>query len=354
MGSETGASCRDQVILVDETAESVPAPNAGSSRNRRMSTSDLDTPGRPEREASVRPLVVVVPHIFVEDTFEVASTPEQRPVQALLPHGSYPPLRDRVGVRRLDRRRDGPDAVGSEDIVERAGELAVAVTNQEPRCPARVQGVVATLPCWIKNRWSLRASAGVLQPRVLRGRLLRAAATAARSPAVCLLRSVPLGKYCRSPARCRSATARAGPSRRPGPRSGNGAAGRATWAPRRCPGSGHGPPGSCRAAPGRRGGAGRAALPGCPAVVGRGWDLQDPQDGLDPEPVTMLCDEPHDRRRVGSVEVGPRRGSGLVTGPFPRAASRTRRAPFNAPGSPQARWGCVLVPVRRPAAKATG
>src|SRR6266567_576568 len=183
---------------VGETAETVPTPNAGSSRNRRMSTSDLDTPGRPEREASVRPLVVVVPHIFVEDTFEVASTPEQRPVQALLPHGSYPPLRDRVGVRRLDRRRDGPDAVGSEDIVERAGELAVAVTNQEPRCPARVQGVVATLPCWIKNRWSLRASAGVLQPRVLRGRLLRAAATAARSPAVCLLRSVPLGKYCRS------------------------------------------------------------------------------------------------------------------------------------------------------------
>src|SRR6266700_5912 len=113
--SETRTSCHDQVILVDETAESVPAPNAGSSRNRRMSTSDLDTPGRPKREASVRPLVVVVPHIFVEDTFEVASTPEQRPVQALLPHGSYPPLRDRVGVRRLDRRRDGPDAVGSED-----------------------------------------------------------------------------------------------------------------------------------------------------------------------------------------------------------------------------------------------
>ena len=43
---------------------------------------------------------------------------------------------------------------------------------------------------------SSRVSAGVFQPRVLRGRLLRAAATAARSSAVCLLRSVPLGKYC--------------------------------------------------------------------------------------------------------------------------------------------------------------
>ena len=33
-------------------------------------------------------------------------------------------------------------------------------------------------------------------PLVLRGRQLRAPATAERSSAVCLLRSVPLGKYC--------------------------------------------------------------------------------------------------------------------------------------------------------------
>jgi hypothetical protein len=29
----------------------------------------------------VRPLVVVVPQVLVEDTFKVASTPDQRPVQ---------------------------------------------------------------------------------------------------------------------------------------------------------------------------------------------------------------------------------------------------------------------------------
>jgi len=33
-------------------------------------------------------------------------------------------------------------------------------------------------------------------------------------------------------------------------------------------------------------------------------------------------------------EVGPRRGAGLSTGPFPRTASRTRRAAFTATGSP--------------------
>ncbi len=44
----------------------------------------------------------------------------------------------------------------------------------------------------------MRASAGVCQPSVLRGRLLSAAATASSSVAVCWLRSVPLGKYWRS------------------------------------------------------------------------------------------------------------------------------------------------------------
>src|SRR3954454_2589977 len=51
---------------------------------------------------------------------------------------------------------------------------------------------------WVVRRnWS-RASAGVLQPRVFRGLLLRAIATAARSSALCTLRSVPFGKYWRS------------------------------------------------------------------------------------------------------------------------------------------------------------
>ncbi|MDH6122688.1 transposase InsO family protein [Kitasatospora sp. GAS204A] len=35
----------------------------------------------------------------------------------------------------------------------------------------RIQPVVATPSCWIDSRWSLRASAGVFQSRLLRGRL---------------------------------------------------------------------------------------------------------------------------------------------------------------------------------------
>jgi hypothetical protein len=61
-------------VLVNETAESVPAPNAGGDCYRIRPSPNLDTPGRPKREVSVRPLVVVVLHVLVEDAFKVAST----------------------------------------------------------------------------------------------------------------------------------------------------------------------------------------------------------------------------------------------------------------------------------------
>jgi len=51
---------------------------------------------------------------------------------------------------------------------------------------------------WSEHRWSSRASAGVFQPSVFRGRALRAAATASSSSRECLDRSVPFGKYWRS------------------------------------------------------------------------------------------------------------------------------------------------------------
>jgi len=59
-----------------------------------------------------------------------------------------------------------------------------------------------------------------------------------------------------------------------------------------------------------------------------GWDVDGVRDDLrgyvlgELDAVAVRC------------EVGPRRGSGLSTGPFPRTASRTRRAAFTATGSP--------------------
>lgn len=112
---------------MNQAIEAIPAPNEGGSRNRIGPSPDLDTRRRPKREASMRPLLVVVPHVLIEHTFKVASTPDQHPVQALLPHGSYSPLSEGVGVRCLDRRLDGLDAIGGKDVVEGTRELAVAV-----------------------------------------------------------------------------------------------------------------------------------------------------------------------------------------------------------------------------------
>ena len=62
----------------------------------------------------------------------------------------------------------------------------------------RIQTVVATASVWLDFRKASRASAGVFQPSVLRGRALRAIATAAMSSSSWALRSVPFGKYWRS------------------------------------------------------------------------------------------------------------------------------------------------------------
>jgi hypothetical protein len=61
--------------------------------------------------------------------------------------------------------------------------------------PARTQPVVATPACCREISCSSRASAGVFQFNVLRGRPLRVAATASISSVVHRDRSVPFGKY---------------------------------------------------------------------------------------------------------------------------------------------------------------
>src|SRR5580704_13243577 len=63
---------------------------------------------------------------------------------------------------------------------------------------AWIQGVVATLPVGGFNSRSLRASAGLRQARVWRGRPLSLAAMSSRWALVCPDKTVPLGKYWRS------------------------------------------------------------------------------------------------------------------------------------------------------------
>jgi hypothetical protein len=84
-------------LLVDQPTEHRPAPyiarTNGHSPNR-WPVRDC------ERQASVRPLMVVMARIGPQDPFEVAATEHQDVVEALGPDGLDPPFGVCVGLRR--------------------------------------------------------------------------------------------------------------------------------------------------------------------------------------------------------------------------------------------------------------
>ena len=82
-------------------------------------------------EGSVRPMPVVVIHVFGEEDVDMAAAEDEEPVQALPTDGADKPLGDRVGARRPDGRLDDPDPFSGEDGVEGGGELGVAISDQE-------------------------------------------------------------------------------------------------------------------------------------------------------------------------------------------------------------------------------
>ena len=96
----------------------------------------------------------------------------------------------------IDRRCE---AVLVNDALAKAGASAPADRSRGPSfgpgVPTQTQGVVATLVCQAELRSSSKASDGVFQPRVLRGLVLSASATASRSSLECRDSWVPFGKY---------------------------------------------------------------------------------------------------------------------------------------------------------------
>src|SRR5713226_7395939 len=87
--------------------------------------------GCPVFEGTMRPLAVVVVDVDAEHPFEVTAV-EDQPVQTLGTYGPHEALRDRVCLRRSYRRPHDPGARATEDCVEGAAVLAVAVADQEP------------------------------------------------------------------------------------------------------------------------------------------------------------------------------------------------------------------------------
>jgi len=64
----------------------------------------------------------------------MAATNDQQLVKALGAHRPNPAFRVRVRIGRLHRRQQHLGALGAEHVVEAAGELRVAVAEQEASC----------------------------------------------------------------------------------------------------------------------------------------------------------------------------------------------------------------------------
>ena len=75
--------------------------------------------------------------------------PDQGPVEQFAAAGLHPAFHDRVHSGRLDPAEYRFDACVSEDGVDQAGELAVAVPDQEPRLlPASWRSMTRFLAAW--------------------------------------------------------------------------------------------------------------------------------------------------------------------------------------------------------------
>ena len=106
-------------ILVDESAKDVASSDASGvgfgDRGRRFG----DRRGTALIEGSVRPMPVVMTHVFGEDDFEMAAAEDEEPVKAFSADGADKPLSHRVGARRPDGRLDDPKPFGREDARRR-------------------------------------------------------------------------------------------------------------------------------------------------------------------------------------------------------------------------------------------
>src|SRR4029077_12137090 len=85
-----------------------------------------------EVQRTVPSMLVVVLPVDAEHVFEMPSTEDEDPVEAIGANGANPALGVSICVRRLDRRADHSDAFAPEDLIEGVVELRVAVVNEEP------------------------------------------------------------------------------------------------------------------------------------------------------------------------------------------------------------------------------
>jgi hypothetical protein len=120
-------------VLVDatEAIASVYVEAAGGSRPGDRWGQREQRPG--VRDSLVRPVGIVELLELAQGVQEVPLVPDQGPVKQLAAAGLHPALHDRIHSRHLDPAEHRLDPGVLEHGAKQAGELAVAVPDQEPR-----------------------------------------------------------------------------------------------------------------------------------------------------------------------------------------------------------------------------
>src|SRR5258708_9795839 len=93
-------------------------------------------------------MAVVVLGVLGQDVAKMLLAEDQHVVEAVAAERPDEPLREKVRLRRPDRRLDHPRAVPGGDAVERRGELAVPVTDQEPELARSPRSMRRLRACW--------------------------------------------------------------------------------------------------------------------------------------------------------------------------------------------------------------
>ncbi len=94
---------------------------------------------RSEVEAAVRPPRVVVGDVLAEHPFEMTSTEDERPVQALGSDGVHLSLGEGVRPRSPERGENDPHSLAREDAIEAPRVHGVPIPEEEAKRPVSGQ-----------------------------------------------------------------------------------------------------------------------------------------------------------------------------------------------------------------------
>jgi len=146
VGADKPVMSCDLDVLVEEAAKPVSSKHVdgcfGGSRGVIY--------GRALMQRSVRAVGVVMLCVLAQYRGEVSGSGDEEVVEAFPAQGADEALRDRVRPRCPDRGANDADLGAGEHGVERGGEFAVPVADQEPERSARSPRSISRLrACWV-------------------------------------------------------------------------------------------------------------------------------------------------------------------------------------------------------------